>query len=479
LLWCAGGARLAGVDGVHRGRGAAAPQAPAMKRFILCVLAAGCHSHDAAPTPAAGSSAAPAPLDAIVDKAAHDAHLLGLEAMVVDHGKVVLDRGVGFTDLDRKTAITADTIFAIGSLSKQFTAAAILRLVDEGQLALTDHAAKFLPELPADITIQELLWQTAGLAEYAWGINVGKSPAELVHVIATTPQTFPTGTQWKYSNSNYFVLGRIVEVVSKQSLGDYLRDHVLAPAGLAATRMCEADTATAHPTIVMGDAPAKGPPLEIGFYGGAGGICSTAHDLLRWQDALFGGKVLSAASLATMTTPGKLADGSPINYAAGLISDHVLGHARIWHNGGIPSGYESELAYYPDDRVQIVLLTNTLNTPPAVTLGNLERALAVAHLHLTMPKAPDLALTPADLAHYTGTYATQGITAEVTINGTHLHVRVAGGVDANLLAQGNDRFVLDGHTDVQYAFTRGADGTATRIDVVKDGSKLATLERVR
>jgi CubicO group peptidase (beta-lactamase class C family) len=426
---------------------------------VVCLLAA-CRS-----------TSATSKLDASIRKTVHDSHLVGLEALIVDHGHVVLDKGYGFTDLDRTTPITADTVFAIGSLSKQFTAAAVLRLVDEGKLAVTDHAAQYLPELPADITIQQLLWQTTGLADYALKTNLGKTPDELVHAIATTPQLFPTGTKWAYSNSNYYVLGRIVEIVSKQSLADYLRDQVVARAGLTTTTICAADTAQAKPTVVAAGAAVKGEPLTIGFYGGAGGVCSTAHDLVRWQDALFGGKVLSPAALATMTTPGKLADGSAITYAAGLIADRVGTHPRIWHNGALPSGYESELTWYPGERLQIVLLTNTLNIPPARTLGQLEHALAKQLLHITTPKPRDLALGSAALAAYTGQYKTDSLAADVTVAGSHLHVRVAGGVDDDLLAQGSGSFVLAKNPGVEYRFA------GANLDVYKDGNKIVTLQR--
>ena len=149
-----------------------------------------------------------------------------------------------------------------------------------------------------------------------------------------------------------------------------------------------------------------GAALDVRFYGGAGAVCSTAHDLLRWQDALFGGKVLSPAGLATMTTPGTLADGSG-DLVRGRPDRGSRVHASaIWHNGGVPEGYESQLDWYPDDRLQIVLLTNTVNMPPGATLGALEHALAVEHLHITVPKPLDIALGSAALAAYVGRYAT-------------------------------------------------------------------------
>ena len=410
-------------------------------------------------------------LQKIVDKTIADAHLLGLAVAIVDHDRVVLEKGYGFTDLDRATPITLDTIFAVGSVSKQFTAAAVLRLVDEGKLTLADPAAKYLPELPAEITIQQLLWQTAGLTDYAHGINVGKSPDELVHIIATTPPQFPAGTQWAYSNSNYYVLGRIVEVASKHSFGDYLRDHVLATAGLGATRVCDPGP-DAHPTQATNGVVAKGEVLDVRFYGGAGEMCASARDLLRWQNALFGGKVLVPNSLQALTTRGKLTDGTTTEYADGWVVDHVGTHRRIWHNGEVP-GFEAIISWYPDDQLQIVLLTNTENGPPANTLGKLEHALAVETLHITTPKADDHPLAVDALAAHVGTFALGTTAAKVTIDGTHLHVHIDGGVDSNLLYQDGDRFVLEKNPSAEYRFV------ANTIEVWHDGARLVTLTRVR
>ena len=389
---------------------------------------------------------------------------------IVDHDRVVFEKGYGFTDLDKTTPITLDTVFAIGSLSKQFTAAAILQLADEGVLKLSDSAATYVPELPEDITIQQLLWQTAGLTEYAHGINLGKSPEELLHIVATPPPRFPAGTRWAYSNSNYYMLGRIVELASKQSYNDYLHAHVLVRAGLGATQVCPR-VPEAHATIGGGSAVTEGNPSHFEFYGAAGFMCSSARDLLRWQNALFGGKVLVPDSLAKLTTPGTLADGTPTDYGDGWVIDTMGTHRRIWHNGEV-SGYESLLSWFPDDLIQIVLLTNTENGPPANVLGKLERAIARDVLHIVSPKAVDQPLTTDAMQRYVGSFETSEVVATFTIVGTHLHVHIDGGVDANMLYQGGDRFVPEGHV-IEYRYV------GTGYEVWRDGTKIATLARTR
>jgi CubicO group peptidase (beta-lactamase class C family) len=454
---------------VVTGCGAAhAPAAPAVP------VAPAVPAAPAVPSVVAYASRAPA-LEAIVERARDHAHLLGLAVAVVDHGHVVIEKGYGFTDLDRARPITADTVFAIGSLSKQFTAAAVLRLVDAGKLKLSDRVATYLPAITGDITIQELLWQTAGLAEYAWGINLGKRPDELLRIIGESPRSFASGTKWEYSNSNYFVLGRLVELVANQPYADYLRDQVLARAGLTATGVCGPETAGAHPSVTNAGVLVAGATLDVTFFGGAGAICSNVPDLLRWQDALFGGKVLSPSSLAVMTTAGTLADGTAISYAAGLIPDRVVAHRRIWHNGAIPREYESQLAWYPDDRLQIVLLTNTFQMPPGQTLGRLELALAAEQLQLA---GHDVPLAPGQLARHTGRFTTGAITAVVTTDGERLHVHIDGGIDAVLVHHGASRFVLASNPTVEYRFVLPpGDAHAGTVEVWSDDHELAVLAR--
>ena len=174
-----------------------------MRLLLLCVHARGVSFEVA-------SAGCTVELDAILDKADHDAHLLGLAAVIVDHGKVVLEKGYGFTDLDRKTPITADTVFEIGSLSKQFTAAAVLRLVDDGKSEVDRPRRVVSARGPQGTSRSEqLMWQTSGLA----GLRARHQPRQesatsWSHVIATMTPEFPAGTRWEYSNSNYFLLGR-------------------------------------------------------------------------------------------------------------------------------------------------------------------------------------------------------------------------------------------------------------------------------
>jgi CubicO group peptidase (beta-lactamase class C family) len=413
---------------------------------------------------------------------------VGLDVAVVRDGRVLLEKQYGFQDLAHTKPLAPGTVFEIGSLTKQFTAAAILTLVDAGKVALDAPVSRYLPGFAPPVTIAQLLNQTSGLPDYARPENLGKDADGIVAAIAAAPSDFAPGTQWEYSNSNYFILGRVVERVSGESYADYVSAHVLTPAGMSHTTVCPADGAGraqgSFAAGAAGSAPASAPVVDPSFYGGAGDLCSTTADLLAWQVALFGGKVVSARSLSFMTTAPTLGGGAETSYGAGLVMDAPWKHRRIWHNGAVPSGFESELSFYPDDHLQIVLLTNTLHDPPSVVLGGLDSDLAEVALGIPASASTpvDLPLDDDDAARDTGVYATEGVSVRVYEKDGGLRVTLPGGRDTALLNQGGDTFVLEANPNGAYHFVgpSGAPATtpATTIDLTLNGAYVGRLSRV-
>ncbi len=432
-----------------------------MTRLALVLLSACAAAAPMAPPP----TPKPAPVDpriAQLDAAAAEVvratPLLGLRVAVVQHGRVLLDKAYGFADIEHRAPITRDTVFAIGSLTKQFTAAAVLQLVDAGSVKLDDPVATYVPQITAPVTIQQLLWQTAGLQEVVFA-EKGKSIEQAIDVVAVAGTAFPPGTQWKYDNANYFILGRVIEQASGQPYAEYLHDHVFRAADLRATTVCTTITGAAGATIAN-DGLVAGKPFDLAFTDAAGAICSTAGDLLRWQRALFGGKIVSARALAIMTDDGRLADGTPTHYGAGLITDAVAKHRRIWHNGALSFGYQSQLAFYPDDDLQIALLANTFE--PRTVLGKLEPALAHIALGIAPPR-----LDTAAAAAVAGTYGNDKISIELRLVGGVLHVLVA--------QDGEDHVVAFAAADV-LAFE---DTAALTVHVVREADRVVALELLK
>jgi CubicO group peptidase (beta-lactamase class C family) len=320
------------------------------------------------------TTAQPAPpFAADVERAAQNAVAKklapGMAIAVVRDGAVVYERGFGAAGPGDRP-VTGTTRFAIGSLTKQFTAVAVLLLVREGKVSLDDYLAKFVPALPnaTTITIRELLNQTSGLhnypntLEHAWPLTGPIDPQALFSIMAGDASDFPSGTRWAYSNTNYAALAGVVAKASGTSYADYLRKAILQSLGMSASGsgFTAQQTDDAVPADSTGMWLTASQRVSLDLYYGAGSMISTAHDLALWDRALLGNSLLDAASRATLWQPGKLSDGTPTNYAMGFVPASIDGHAEVWHNGYTPgAGGYCYNALFPADRLGVVVLTNS------------------------------------------------------------------------------------------------------------------------
>ena len=363
-----------------------------MKRLLsLLVIASAC-GHPApvptAPLPPAATPDAPAadagPPMVPVDGARVDAQLtpylesfgkkLGVTralsgfVLVAQHGRPVYARGFGYADREHKTPNDADTSFRIGSVTKQFTAAAILVLQQDGKLSVDEPIGTYLPDYPAvgrAITLHQLLTHTSGIPSYTELPGVmdtrarPHTPAELLALFDDKPLEFAPGSQFAYSNSNYIVLGAIIEKVSGQPYADFVAKRLFAPAGLTRTVVGDADGATdrALGYQPLGDDLAPADPIDMSVPYAAGAVRSTANDLVAWAHALDGDSILTAASKA------RLYKAEKSNYAYGWVVNEVDGHTIYGHDGGI-DGFESMYLRVPDQDLVIVAWTNNTGVHP-------------------------------------------------------------------------------------------------------------------
>jgi D-alanyl-D-alanine carboxypeptidase len=349
---------------------------------------------------AGGAATAPSPsatlaeVDRIARAWVSDGHTPGMTLAVMQDGKVVFSKGYGQAQLENNVPVQPETVFRIGSVSKQFTAAAILKLAEEGRLSLDDKLSKYYPAFPrgGEVTIRQMLNHTSGLHNY---LEVGSDPragltfmadytteAWAQHIAEQQPlYDFAPGTAYHYSNSGYFLSAGIVEKASGQSLGDYLRDHIFKPAGMVDTAV-DAEGPIVPLRASGYEVAQKGVKgyrtanyLSVTVAGGAGALRSTVGDLIKWQDALLSGRVISPAFLKEMLTPGRLNDGrlasgapypapksatpasAQQDYGMGVNVGAVAGHRRVSHGGNI-YGFNSSLDSYPDDGIAWVALTN-------------------------------------------------------------------------------------------------------------------------
>jgi D-alanyl-D-alanine carboxypeptidase len=316
----------------------------------------------------------PAAFDQIGKKIFADQQAPGFAFLVWSHGSVVFAKGYGFSDVASKASVSAETRFAIGSITKQFTAACILILAQQNKLSLDDKLAKYLPEMPnADkITLRMLLNQDSGLhnypntREHSWPLEGVIPPDKLIAILKTDKPDFAPGEKWEYSNTNYALLAYIVAKVSGISYSDFLSRNIFTHVGMSSSGngfAAQAGIATPYEGSDGNFQPAE-PKISLDLFYGAGSIVSTVQDLAKWDAALIGNHLLNADSMHALWTNATLPNGQPMNYAMGFIQTTLGGHREIWHNGYSPNagGYCLN-AIFPDDQLAVVILSNASDGP--------------------------------------------------------------------------------------------------------------------
>ncbi len=288
---------------------------------------------------------------------------------IVAGGRTAYAQAYGRARLDPATDARPDMRYAIGSISKQFTASAVLLLAEAGKLSLDDPVSRFLPTLTraSDVTIRELLSHTSGYQDY-WPQDYVMPPMlrpttadAILDIWARKPLDFEPGTKWQYSNTNYVIAGRIVELASGMPLVRFLQDRIFAPLSMRA--VANVDTSQLGETDAVGYLRhALGPPRAApkegrGWLYAAGELAMPATDLARWDVALIQRRIMAPASYDQLTTEVRLKNGTDTHYALGLEIATVNGH-RMWEHNGEVSGFTAENMVLPDDSMAVIVLTN-------------------------------------------------------------------------------------------------------------------------
>ena len=306
-------------------------------------------------------------------------------SIAVRKGDLTFTRAYGSFDREAHVATTVADVFSVGSITKQFTAAAILRLEEQGKLSISDKARKFVPELDSRfdaITIRHLLQHTSGIRDYVddviANVTVPKTQQEILAIFTRTGPLFPAGTNWDYSNSGYFLLGMIIERASARTYEQYLRENFLTPMGLLSTSYAGE---TAPPprgyNVDSQGAVVQSPVVQPSLLYAAGGICATASDLVRWTVALS-----SSPAFVRMTSDRVRVD-SDDEYGYGLGIDTLGGRTRISHSGGLP-GFSAFLSTFPEEKITVAVLTN-LGNPKNIEASDIANAIAQS-LFTTRPE---------------------------------------------------------------------------------------------
>jgi CubicO group peptidase (beta-lactamase class C family) len=426
-----------------------------------------------------------AALDSAVSAHVQEDLVAGVSVAVVRATDTLMLRGYGLADLEWDTPTPADAVgtYEIGSMTKQFTAAAILALVEEGKLDLEAPFTDYLPEFNTggyQVSLRRLLDHTSGIKGYTElpffeELAMKKLPRDtLVSLVEAEPFDFEPGTALIYNNSAYFLLGLIIEEVSGQSYEEYLEARFFSPLGMEDTYYCSERAVREH-RVHGYDASPEGLVrkgyLDHTWPYAAGSLCSSVRDLVRWNQALHGGEVLSAESYRALITPRPLLDGTPTRYAMGLGVRGSGRHRVIAHGGGI-NGFLSDGRYYPEERLIIVVLQNSTGSRGP---GALSESLA----DIVMGPAPPLSGTPfgGDLEALLGTYSGPArgrrLTVQVTRDGDDLVFTTEG--SANEMRPVHLEALTWGLGNTRLWFVRDGDRvTGLRLD---QGSGLYVLGR--
>jgi CubicO group peptidase (beta-lactamase class C family) len=394
---------------------------------------------------------------------------------------IVFNKAYGLANVELSVPNTPGTRFRLGSITKQFTAASILLLEEQGKLRLEDPIRKHMPDAPAAwdaITLYHLLTHTSGIPnftamkEYAALKGVNTPVEKTIATFRDTPLDFPPGEKMSYSNSGYLVLGWVIEKVSGSSYAAFVQERIFSPLGMKDSGY-DSNTAII-PRRAAGYVPGQGGPSNAGYIHmsiphAAGALYSSTEDLLRWEQALFGGKVVSPASLQKMTTPNKN------DYALGLVVRSDNGRRVVSHGGGI-DGFNTALSYYPDTRTTIAVLANINGPAPdrmAGQLGALAHGAAV--VLASERKAIDLA--PDALGKYVGVYMVRpGVELTITFDGKQLMTQLTGQPAFPLFAESPTRFFLKA-VDATIDFTIDAGGAVSAATLLQGASKVVAPRR--
>jgi CubicO group peptidase (beta-lactamase class C family) len=364
-------------------------------------------------------------LDSLAGTGVLENRVVGIAAAVVRGNDTLLLKGYGKADVEWNVPMPADAVFEIGSVTKQFTAVAILQLRDEGKLSLDDDITKWLPDFATRgnrVTLRRLLDHTSGITgiteipEFGILRTNPRFPRDSAYaLIQRYPFQFRTGEAQIYNNSAFWLLGLVIEKASGMTYEDYVEKKLFGPLGMTRSMYCNSSedlARRAHGYGVQNGVIRRAPTNVHTWPFAAGSLCSTAGDMVTWLKALHGGKVLSPTSYAELITPSTLNDGTPIRYSMGLsVGKDVRGLNYIGHGGSI-TGFVAEAAWYPDAQAAIVVLMNSNgNMDPGAVAGELAAELLPWTRPTLRPFSGDA--TPL-VGRYTGPSRGRDMVIEVT-----------------------------------------------------------------
>lgn len=408
-------------------------------------------------------SAAAQSLEARVDKMLSDQYKAdgpGAAALIAKNGKVIYRKAVGKANLELDVNMKPENVFELGSITKQFTAVAVLMLMEQGKLALDDDITKYIPGYPTKgkpINIHHLLNHTSGIKSYTdmksfiKHARTDMTPAELIDVFKNEPMDFDPGTDWHYNNSGYILLGYIIEKVSGKTYAEFIDQHIFKKLGMR--HSFYGSKKALIPLRASGYQPAEkgynnADYLSMSLPYAAGSLMSTVDDMLLWNEAIHNNTLITKESRQKAFTNHPLSNGKLSYYGYGWQPNEINGTPCIEHGGGI-FGYTTMGIYIPGENVYVIVLTNQTGISPDGL------AVKMAALAIGKPYAEKatVALPEAALKKWTGTYEFEkGVLRFVTFENGSLYSQREGSTKLKLLPAGPASFSFEGAT-TQYEFS--------------------------
>lgn len=409
--------------------------------------------------------------------------------LIVKDGKILLDKGYGFADLPKKKPNVPNTQFYIGSVTKQFTAASVLLLEERGKLSIGDPVGKFLPGLPtiwAGIPLKNLLTHTSGIPDYFSGApkTAMASPMtseQKLALVRDKPLKFVTDTAFDYSNTNYLLLTMVVEKLEGIPFAQFLAANIFKPLHMDSTQCnVELQDTKGYVSRPGGLDVERPTAYSHTSESGEGCISSTTHDLLRWQQALFGGQVLSEASLTKMTTAYKNNRGVDSNRGFGLVIRAPRGGYRWIHHSGAVPGFNSDVAWYRDLNMSVIILENVEIRQPAPSVDTMRTYIVDILSGKNVPapivhkEAPVKAET---LAVYPGTYSVSPDTSfVVSLENGQLYVQWTEETKWPIYPEAENRFFLKA-VEAQIEFIKSQEGEVTSLKFHQPNHVMVAVRR--
>lgn len=410
-------------------------------------------------------------------------HVPGISLAVIKDGKIIKVSGYGLANVELNTPADADTVYKIGSVSKQFIAAGIMLLIQEGRISLDDNISKFLegtPDTWKGITVRHLLTHTSGIVREGPAFDPLKiqNDADVIKSAYSLPLRFAPGEKWEYCNVGYFTLAEIIRKVSGKPWGDYLSERLFAPLGMNATRTTTMTEIV--PKRANGYGWREGKLLNAAVYLAlrpSGAFLSTVLDLAKWDAALYTDRIFKQSVREQMWTAVKLNDGKTHPYGFGWELDTVGGHKLVHHGGTLP-GFRAEIARFVDDKLTIVVLANGNNAEPDAM------ALDVAALYIPnlIPERTVAKVDPGILDAYVGQYqANQSAVLTVTREGDKLMARQGSSSEKRewLPESEVNFFAKGGNRRQTFSFIKDEKGQVTHLVVQIEGREIGRAKKIK